>query len=95
MDGKTLTNTALIGQASEIGAKAESLAPQLMRYSMVIVMLWFGALKFTAYEAGAIEGLVANSPFLGWLYEFLSVQAVSYLIGVIEEIGRASCRERV
>lgn len=84
MDGKTLTNTALVGQASEIGAKAESLAPQLVRYSMVVVLLWFGALKLTAYEAGAIEGLVANSPFLGWLYEVLSVQVVAYLIGGIE-----------
>ncbi len=84
MSERALTNYVLVGQVSELGAKTEDLAQHLVRHSMVIVMLWFGALKFTTYEADAIEGLVANSPFLGWLYEFLSVQAVSSLIGVIE-----------
>ncbi|WP_371228832.1 DUF417 family protein [Roseovarius sp. 2305UL8-3] len=54
--------------------------------ALPIVFLWFGAMKFTAYEAGAIEGLVANSPFLALLYNILSVQAVSNLIGTVELI---------
>ena len=41
-------------------------------------------MKFTGYEAGAIEGLVASSPFLSWLYAIGSVQGVSNLIGLIE-----------
>ncbi len=41
-------------------------------------------MKFTGFEAAAIEPMVANSPILFWLYDFLSVQAVSNLIGVIE-----------
>ncbi len=49
-----------------------------------IVFLWFGAMKFTAYEAEAIHGLVANSPFIGFLTGALSPQAVSSLIGVVE-----------
>ncbi len=36
MDGKTLTNTALVGQASEIGPKAESLAPQLEQLPIIL-----------------------------------------------------------
>ncbi len=55
-----------------------------LRYSVVLVLAWIGAMKFTAYEAGAIEGLVASSPILGWLYGFASLQAVSNLIGSIE-----------
>ena len=69
---------------SGIGSRIDTLAPRLVRYAMVVVMLWFGALKFTSYEAQAIEGLVANSPFLGWLYTAFSVTAVSFMIGTVE-----------
>jgi len=55
-----------------------------VRYSIVIVLAWIGAMKFTAYEAGAIEGLVASSPFTAWLYGVFSLQATSNLIGSIE-----------
>jgi len=55
-----------------------------VRYSIVLVLAWIGAMKFTAYEAGAIEGLVASSPLLAWLYTIASQQAVSNLIGTIE-----------
>ena len=55
-----------------------------LRYSIVLVLAWIGAMKFTAYEAGAIEGLVTSSPILGWLYGFASLQAVSNVIGSIE-----------
>jgi len=69
---------------AEAGLRLEAAAPMLLRYAMVVVMLWFGGLKFTAYEAQAIQGLVANSPFLGWLYGLFSVDGLSYLIGTIE-----------
>lgn len=49
-----------------------------------VVFLWFGGMKFTAYEAGAIEGLASNNPFTSFLYGFLSVQGVSNLIGTAE-----------
>ena len=41
-------------------------------------------MKFTAYEAGAIEGLVASNPFTSWLYSVFSLQGASNLIGTIE-----------
>ena len=55
-----------------------------LRYSLVIVLAWIGAMKFTAYEAGAIQGLVASSPLTSWLYAVMSVQGASNLIGSIE-----------
>ncbi len=55
-----------------------------LRYSVVVVLAWIGLMKFTAYEAGAIEGLVATSPLLGWLYGIFSVQAVANAIGAVE-----------
>ncbi len=55
-----------------------------VRYSIVLVLAWIGAMKFTAYEAAGIEGLVASSPILGWLYGVVSLQAASNIIGMIE-----------
>ena len=39
-------------------------------------------MKFTAYEANVIQGLVASSPLLSWTYNVFGVQALSSLIGV-------------
>ena len=41
-------------------------------------------MKFTAYGANGIQPLVANSPFMGWVYHFLSTQAFSNVLGVVE-----------
>lgn len=56
----------------------------LLRYGVVLVLLWIGAMKFTAYEAAAIQPLVATSPLMSWVYAILSVQSVSTLIGSTE-----------
>ncbi len=52
--------------------------------ALPIVFVWFGAMKFTAYEAGAIEGLIANSPFIGFILGVLGKQGASNLIGIVE-----------
>jgi reactive chlorine resistance protein C len=36
------------------------------------VIGWIGALKFANFEANQIQPLVANSPFMGWLYDIFS-----------------------
>jgi len=56
----------------------------LLRYGLVLILGWIGAMKFTAYEAAGIQPLVASSPFMRWMYDVMSVQAVSNLIGVVE-----------
>lgn len=56
----------------------------LLRYGLVLVLGWIGAMKFTAYEAKGIETLVRTSPLMSWMYRFLSLQAASNLIGVTE-----------
>ncbi len=56
----------------------------LARYGLVVVIAWIGALKFTSFEAHGIQPLVAHSPFMSWLYDILSVQTFSVLLGVLE-----------
>jgi uncharacterized membrane protein YkgB len=59
-------------------------ADYLARYSLIIVIAGFGAVKFTSYEAYAIQPLVANSPFMAWTYDIVSVRTFSSILGVVE-----------
>ena len=67
-----------------IAERLSDLGALVSRYGLVLVIFWIGAMKFTAYEANGIQPLGANSPFMGWLYRFLSVQGFSDLLGVVE-----------
>ena len=42
----------------------------MLRLGLVIVLLWIGGLKFASYEADGIVPLVANSPFMSFLYHY-------------------------
>jgi uncharacterized membrane protein YkgB len=54
------------------------------RYGLVIVLLWIGGMKFTAYEAEGIRPIVTHSPLMGWIYGVISVSQFSSLLGVVE-----------
>lgn len=64
-------------------------APLIARYGLVIVLVWFGAMKFTYYESHGISHWVANSPFLGWIYDTMSIDAFGRLNGSVELITAA------
>jgi hypothetical protein len=42
--------------------RMEDVGGHSVRYGLVLVLLWIGGMKFTAYEAAGISGFVANSP---------------------------------
>jgi uncharacterized membrane protein YkgB len=56
----------------------------LLRWALVIVFLWFGGMKFTAYEAAGNAPFLEHSPIIGWLQTLLGVRGASYAIGVVE-----------
>jgi uncharacterized membrane protein YkgB len=70
--------------SSSAADRLEAAAGGVLRYGLVAILLFFGTFKFTAVEANAIQPLVANSPFLSWLYSVASVRGVSGVIGTIE-----------
>jgi reactive chlorine resistance protein C len=74
------SRTAGIAKISTLDA----IAGALSRYGLVIVIGWIGALKFANFEAHQIQPLVANSPFMGWLYHIFPVYTFSALLGVFE-----------
>jgi reactive chlorine resistance protein C len=56
----------------------------VLRYGLVFLLVVIGSMKFFAFEARGIQPLVAHSPFLSWMYHFLSVQGVSNFFGFAE-----------
>jgi uncharacterized membrane protein YkgB len=73
-----------IHQTGEASTRIGALAG---RYGLVIVIAWFAAMKFTTYEAQGISPLVANSPFLSWVYHIVSINTFSDLLGTAELIA--------
>lgn len=61
-------------------------AAYIARYGLVAVLAWFGAMKFTSYEAQGISHWVANSPLMSWTYQIISVDAFGRLNGTVELI---------
>jgi reactive chlorine resistance protein C len=42
----------------------------MLRLGLAVVLVWIGGLKFISYEADSIVPLVANSPFMSFLYHY-------------------------
>ena len=55
-----------------------------VRYGLVVVLLWIGGMKFTAYEAEGISGFVSNSLLMSWAYQVFSKGQFSAILGVVE-----------
>ena len=66
------------------GWRVERIGAYLIRYGLALTLIWVGALKFTSYEAEAIQPLAANSPLLSWVYNILSVQTFAIALGIGE-----------
>jgi uncharacterized membrane protein YkgB len=66
----------------------EDVGKAIVRWGVVIILAWIGGMKLTAYEAMGIQPLVAHSPLLSWMCDFLSVRSFSTMLGFLE-IGTA------
>lgn len=56
----------------------------VLRYGLVIVLVWIGMLKFTSYEAEGIRPLAEHSPFLSWALNLMSTRSFSNMLGIVE-----------
>jgi reactive chlorine resistance protein C len=56
----------------------------IIRYGLVVVIVWIGALKFTGSEAARIQPFIEHSPFMSWLNGVFSVRALAAVLGTIE-----------
>lgn len=79
-----LANARLDRSLSVLGALAERIGGHALRYGLVLILLWIGGMKFTAYEAEGIRPFVENSPFFSWTYPVFGVRGMSSILGVTE-----------
>jgi reactive chlorine resistance protein C len=70
--------------ARHYGTSIQTRGAFILRYGLVLVIGWIGAMKFTAYEAAGIQPLVASSPLMRCLYHYVSGQAVAHVLGSVE-----------
>lgn len=64
--------------------KLEAGALVFLRYALVRMLILGGLSKWTKPEAAGIQPWMSHSPFLSFLYGFLSIQGASIAIGVVE-----------
>src|SRR5215467_14585018 len=67
-----------------MSSPVEAAGRELARYGLVVVVVWIGLMKFTAYEAEGIRLYVANSPLMSWVYGPMSDRGFSAVLGVVE-----------
>ncbi len=72
------------GRETGAGERLQAVGGDVMRYGLALIFLWFGAMKFTSYEATGIAPLVANSPLAGWWHAAFGFQGTSSMLGCIE-----------
>jgi len=77
----------LVDALPAFGIRTEVAGQQFIRYGLVLVLVWMGLLKFTAFEAAAIQPMINSHSLLVWLYSVFSIQATSNLIGSIEVLA--------
>jgi len=77
MGTATVENVEHISSLEDIGGK-------VLRYGLVMVLVWIGALKFAEYEAMGIKPLVENSPLTNWALQLLGLKMLAALIGIVE-----------
>ncbi len=64
--------------------RLETFGLHFTRYALAVVLLGFGALKFTAYEATGVEPLFSHSFLFAWAHQLFGSRILSDLIGVTE-----------
>lgn len=52
--------------------------------SLAVIFLWFGCLKFTAYEESGVAGFIMNSPLIGWLHGLFGIAGGAKFLGAFE-----------
>ena len=65
---QVVSEDGLIKRLYGVAASLDRIGMGLMRFALVLVLVWIGGLKFAKYEADSIVPLVANSPMMSFFY---------------------------
>ena len=70
--------------------RLEAVSRVVLRYGLVALLLLWGGMKFTTFEAEGIRPLVEHHPLMSWMYPVFGIRGTSDIIGVVELRGRPS-----
>jgi uncharacterized membrane protein YkgB len=68
----------------QAGPRISKFGGIFLRYALVVVIAWIGALKYTASEAGRIQNYIGHSPLMSWMNIFLGHRELAAVLGTIE-----------
>jgi len=71
-------------EGKDLVRSIEKISAFVLRYGLVLVVLWIGCLKFTAYESKGVFNHASHSPLLAWAYHILDVRSFSRGLGLVE-----------
>ena len=74
----------LVGQLIRSGLLRKDLDYHLVRFSMVVIFLFFGYQKWFDYEAQVLIPYISNGPLISWMYPVFGIQGASWFLGVSE-----------
>jgi uncharacterized membrane protein YkgB len=66
------------------GTTLQTAGGLLLRYSLVVFLCLFGALKWTMAEARGVEPFIVHSPMLAWSHQLFGMRGASEFVGVVE-----------
>ena len=64
-------------------------------FALAVIFLWFGSLKFTAYEESGVAGFIMNSPLISWLHGMFGIAGGAKFLGVFEMLTGLLIASRV
>ena len=71
-------------QLSSFGPLVLRIAGWALTVTVSIIFLWFGWMKFIAFEQQSLVGLISNNPLISWLYALFGVAGGAMFLGVFE-----------
>jgi uncharacterized membrane protein YkgB len=74
----------LIKILAKSGLLKKDLDYNLVRWSMVIIFLFFGYQKWFAYEAVTLIPFITNGPLISWMYPVFGIEGASWVLGISE-----------
>ena len=74
----------LIKILAKSGLLKKDLDYNLVRWSMVIIFLFFGYQKWFAYEAVTLIPFISNGPLISWMYPVFGIEGASWVLGISE-----------
>jgi uncharacterized membrane protein YkgB len=74
----------LIKVLAKSGLLKKDLDYKLVRWSMVIIFLFFGYQKWFNYEAQTLIPFISNGPLISWMYPVFGIKGATWFLGFSE-----------